>query len=138
MNSIKNYIESYLNESLLDDEDDLAINFEKEIELFINKAFNVKGYKIRQDSNGDWFVDCKGVFGKDYEHTETLTNGLFKWGKVDQFFAKGYWNLKSLEGAPQECSYFVCDSCDSLKSLEGGPKKYSIFNHEHCRSLKDN
>ena len=125
----------YIKESLLDNEDDLATDFTKEIEDFITKIFRCPGYKIKRDANGDYIVNCDTVSSKYWE-TETLTNGLFKWGVVKDFLIDGLWKLKSLEGAPMECKEFICAECNSLESFKGAPRKCVRFDCSACKSLE--
>lgn len=141
MKSFKTYIQSQLydlssmKESLLDDEDDLATDFTKEIEVFITKTFRCPGYKIKRDANGDYIVNCDTVSSKYWE-TETLTNGLFKWGEVKDFLIDNLWKLKSLEGAPKECRVFSCKGCEGLINLIGGPQYAEHFYCDRCRKLE--
>ena len=141
MKTIKNYVETYLNtchESLLDD-DDIFLNPEndkKDIENWIKKNYNVISKLTISD---DFVVSCTRNVTVKNKSITSLTNGLFRWGKVDGFFDCGNCkNLKSLEGAPEEVGdHFYCGYCDKLTTLEGAPKIVgSGFYCESCINLK--
>ena len=117
MKSIKDYII----ESLLDDEDDLVNSNDAIIKSFIETNYKIIGsYTIK-----DNIVDVQGSVTVKNKNIESLTNGLFSFGKVRGDFNCYYCaSLKSLEGAPKEVGRnFNCDNCPSLTSLEGAPKK---------------
>ena len=108
-------------ESLLDD-DDVFYDPKKEIEVWIRNEYKVTGKLTISD---DLVVDCSGDVEVKNKNIESLTNGLFRWGKVGGMFdCYACKNLKSLEGAPKEVDGdFNCSYCDSLKSLDGAPKE---------------
>ena len=125
-------------ESLLDDEDIFLDpkNDKKVIEEWIRNNYKITGKLIISD---DLVVDCKGSVYVENENIESLTNGLFRWGKViGAFYCDGCKNLTSLKGAPKEvCRSFDCNGCDNLTSLEGSPKEVGwSFICSHCDSLK--
>ena len=123
MRSIKNYLnesienEDYLNESALDMEGDKA-----EIIKWIRDNFSVSG---RLTITKDFVVDCSGSVDVKNESITSLTNGKFKWGKINMNFGCSYCdNLTSLEGAPKSVGRdFDCSNCTKLKSLEGAPEE---------------
>ena len=125
-------------ESLLDDEDIFLDpeNDKKVIEEWIRNNYKITGKLIISD---DFVVDCKGSVYVENENIESLTNGLFRWGKViGAFYCNGCKNIKTLEGAPKEvCRSFDCNGCDNLTSLEGSPKEVGwSFICSRCDSLK--
>lgn len=67
----------------------------------------------------------------------SLTNGLFKFGKIDGNFSCAYCKkLKTLEGAPEYVKgEFVCDYCEDLSSLKGSPEQCAKFLCNHCSKL---
>ena len=81
----------------------------------------------------DLVVDCNGSVDVKNRSITSLTNGIFRWGKVDRdFYCSCCENLKSLEGAPKEVNgSFNCSLCDGLVNLEGGPE--IVGNDFHCR-----
>ena len=138
MKSIKNYIETSLNESLLDD-DDLFLDPENDknvIEEWIKNNYKITGKLTISD---DFVVDCVGLVEVKNENIESLTNGLFRWGKVGGSFYCSYCNnLMSLEGSPERVGGdFNCTYCGKLKSLEGSPKEVDgDFWCGYCTELK--
>lgn len=86
----------------------------------------------------DLVVDCNGdVEVIDYS-TESLTNGLFKWGTIDgNFHCFGCPKLQNLEGAPKKVGGgFYCSQCDSLVNLKGGPEYVGKdFSCSECKNL---
>ena len=132
-------LNNYINESLLDDLEDLEKNsdnvIEKELlEKFLDKNYRIDGkYTIK---NG--VVDVKGsVTVKNRDLTE-LTNGLFVFGNIDDsFYCYSCEKLKSLKGAPKEVGKnFYCYECDNLKTLEGSPVSVGrSFYCSYCKSL---
>ena len=68
----------------------------------------------------------------------SLTNGLFEFGVIDEYFdCSNCENLNSLKGAPKEVKGdFYCDKCNNLKSLEGAPEKIDgYFSCRNCNNL---
>lgn len=131
------HIKIYL-ESLLDD-DDIFLgreNDKKVIECWIRDNYTIHGKLTISD---DFVVDCSGdVFVKN-KNIDSLTNGLFSWGKVNgSFSCVGCENLKTLEGAPEKVGGdFVCRKCEKLTSLEGGPEIVGRnFSCSNCENLK--
>ena len=137
MKSFKQYIKSYmydlssLNESLLDDEDEIASNDEVLIIQYLNKyyKFNFGEPGSPRGLNPNYVLENGVVHVYGHVHItdksiKTLTNGLFKFGVVTgSFHCSNCPNLESLEGAPQFVGKsFDCHNCSSLKSLEGGPQ----------------
>ena len=139
--SMKN-LKLYL-ESLLDDEDDLASNDKFIIEEFLKKNYipPKNGFVINDDNT----VDVKGDLILKSKELEYLTNGFFKFNKVDGFFSIELSNIKSLEGGPRiVVKDVLCGWCKNLTSLEGAPemlgkaglKSKSTFNCSNCENLK--
>lgn len=126
-------INEYLNESLLDDEDDLVNDNTVLIEQFLKDNYKIDGtYTIK---NG--VVDApETTFKISNLNLKQLTNGLFKFGKVRSFICTKS-SITSLKGAPEEVGYFSCRLCKNLKTLEGAPKKVDdMFNCRSCDNLK--
>ena len=137
MRSIKNYIETSLNESLLDD-DDIFLDPENDknvVKELIKSHYKNTGKLTISD---DLVVDCTGgVYVKNKSIT-SLTNGLFRWGKVDGNFTCSFTQITSLEGAPEVVGgNFDCSGCAKLKTLEGSPEYVDgTFSCDGCRNLK--
>ena len=137
-------LNKYLRESILDDEDVIISQTHADlIYNFIEKHYNVKMDKIDiQEKNGEYFVT---VFNSIYvkndisRELKSLTNGLFKFGRViDVFDIEGCEKLESLEGAPERCGIFDCSGCKSLKSLQGMPQNIVYdCNFSGCNKIKD-
>ena len=96
-----------LKESLLDDEEELIND-----QWSIIKGWIEKHYTITPSSDNLSFhdgivdaVDCALSLDRD---ADTLTQGLFRWGKVSAFIADYCEDLISLEGAPEQCEHFSC------------------------------
>ena len=160
MRSVKNYIETSLNESLLDD-DDIFLDPENDKKVIEEWIKNNYRFSSKLTISDDFVVSCTRNVTVKNKSITSLTNGLFRWGKVDGFFDCGNCkNLKSLEGAPKEvgrdfdCCYcnglidlkgapekvggdFVCSGCENLITLEGAPEKVrnEIF-CANCNNLK--
>ena len=138
----------YINESILDVDDniehagDIAI-----VKNFINKNYTIINYKGPADFNirnektkdGKFIVDAQyhevSVTNKDIK---SLTNNMFVWGIVGNFYCKDCFKLKSLEGSPIQVNWnFSCTGCDMLTTLKGAPLIVSIsFSCKDCMSLK--
>ena len=144
MKSLNMYLGSVIDnddlhfESLLAD-DDIFLDPEKDkkvVEEWIKNNYIIAG---RLTVKNDFVVDCSGdVFVKN-RNIESLTNGMFRWGKVKTYFYCQHCdNLKSLEGAPKEVGgSFYCDHCDKLETLEGAPEKVNEdFWCNDCNNLK--
>ena len=159
MKSIKNYVETSLNESLIVDDDVFYGAIDKKIiESWIRDNYRIYGKLSISD---DLVVDCNNTVKIKNKSITALTNGLFRWGYVGENFVCNYCTkLKTLEGAPEkvgkcfDCGrcdkletlqgapeyvgeYFYCSDCVNLKSLEGVPKIVGTsFFCEHCIKLK--
>ena len=115
-------VKQYINESLLDNEDELT-NDEGLVRVFLNKNYNFQGgtLTIRSDKDHNFIVDYTGkvkVINKDIEE---LTNGLFVFGRCKEFLCNQCSNLKSLKGGPRECEKFSLAACGSITSYVGAP-----------------
>ena len=124
-----------LKESIFGDIEDIVSNDTVLIEQFLNDNYDIHGtYNI--DGN---VVNVDGQIYVKNMNIESLTNGIFQFGKVDgSFYCHKCKNLKSLEGAPRKVGKaFYCHSCHKLKSLEGAPEKVGgNFWCSGCRNLK--
>ena len=166
MKSLNIYLKSVIDnddvhfESLLDNEDTFygANSDKKMVESWIEDNYKIDGKLSISD---DLVVDCNNTVKIKNKSITSLTNGLFRWGKVGGMFdCYACKKLKSLEGAPKKtgkdfcCNYcnslktlegspesvgrnFVCSDCDDLKSLEGAPKEVgNNFHCQECNNLK--
>lgn len=126
-------LNEYLNESILDDEEDLVNDNTVLIDQFLKDNYKIDGeYTIK---NG--VVDAPTARFKIANlKMKQLTNGLFKFGSVREFICSRS-AIITLKGAPKTVDYFSCRLCSNLKSLEGAPEKVSdIFNCRLCERLK--
>ena len=134
MKSLNMYLASVIDnddvhlESLLDDEDVFydPKNDRKEIENWIRSNYMVTG-KLSILKN--YTVNCTGgVYANNRSNITSLTNGLFKWGKIARNFSCATCdNLKSLEGGPKKVGgYFYCNNCKKLKITDSDREKYKI------------
>lgn len=112
--------------------------FEETIIDFLEKnykKFNKKYLQIKR-VNFETIVDYHDslIFTGD----EQLTNGLFRFGEVENFDCSLSPSLTNLEGAPEIVKYaFWCSDCKKLKSLEGGPKFIGKeFDCGYCKKLE--
>ena len=111
-----------LKESIFDDVEDIVSNDSALIEQFLKDNYKIDGsYTINENNT----VDVDGTVKVKNKNIKSLTNGLFRFGKVKQsFYCMNCTKLASLEGAPKEVGEdFWCDCCSSLTSLEGAPEK---------------
>ena len=123
-------------ESLLDDDDAFydPENDKKAIEDWIKDNYKVVG-KLTIDG---LIVNCAGSVAVSNMSTDSLTNGLFKWGKISKNFSCTLCNIKSLEGAPKNVDGdFDCTWCKNLKTLKGAPQKCNFFVVDDCPMLED-
>ena len=87
-------------ESLLDDDDVFfdPENDKKYIEEWIRNNYNIAGKLTISD---DFVVNSDRYVYVINKNITSLTNNLFRWGKLDgSFDCSGCEKLKSLEGAP--------------------------------------
>ena len=123
-----------LKESIFSDIEDIVSNDTVLIEQFLNDNYDIHGtYNI--DGN---VVNVDGQIYVKNMNIESLTNGIFQFGKVDgSFYCHKCKNLKSLEGAPKEVERgFYCHKCHNLKSLNYAPKIVGgNFNCNSCHKL---
>ena len=124
-------------ESLLDDEDIFyGTNSDKKfIKNWIKDNYKFSGKLTILD---DFIVDCTGFAYVKNKSITSLTNGLFRWGRVSgNFDCSECDNLTSLEGAPEEVGKgFDCAYCSNLKSLQGAPQSVGgNFYCSHCINL---
>ena len=134
MRSIKNYIETSLNESLLDD-DDIFLDPENDKKIIEEWIKNNYRFSSKLTISDDFVVDCNGNVGVYVKsrNIESLTNGLFRWGNVEGNFTCGYTQITSLKGAPKKVGKnFDCSGCNNLKTLEGAPKEVGM--HFWCNA----
>ena len=134
MKSPMKSLKIYVKESIFDDVEDIANNDTILIEQFLKDNYNIDGtYVINKDGT----VDVKGNVCVKNKNIESLTNGLFRFGKVDRGFSCAYCTkLKSLKGAPEKVSVFDCSYCVNLTSLKGSPVKISKdFSCVGCKIL---
>ena len=144
MKSLNMYLGSVIDnddvhfESLLDDDDIFLdpMNDKKQVEGGIRDNYIIYGKLTITD---DFVVDCGDTVKVKNKSITSLTNGLFRWGKVNRSFSCSRCkNLTSLEGAPKEVvGGFYCNGCDNIKSLQGAPKKVGgDFWCDHCGKLE--
>jgi hypothetical protein len=119
-------------ESLLDDEDVILKNQDKNIKDSIKQFLkdNYEGAaacKISKtpNENGKFVVDCAKSLRVINKSITSLTNGYFEFGFIKgEFECDHCKSLTSLEGAPEKVGgYFRCIDCKSLKTLEDVPKQ---------------
>ena len=123
-------------ESLLDDDD---IFLDPKNDKNVVKEWIKNNYKItgKLTISDDFVVDCdRGVYVKNKSIT-SLTNSLFRWGKVEGNFTCSFTPITSLEGAPEEVGKdFDCSDCVKLKTLEASPEYVGgTFSCDGCRNL---
>ena len=126
-----------LNESLLDDEDELFDRNDKTlIELWIKENYKIYGtLKIYEDKHG-FVVDSDADVEVANKDIKSLTNEMFRWGKITGWFdCKKCKKLRSLEGIPKECGRVDCSGCTGLRTLKGAPKKCDSFGCPECTGL---
>lgn len=137
-------ISDYINESLLDDLEDLEKDSDKsiitsKIKKFLDNNYLFRGrYDIVPTETGPFIVNVESNVRVSNKLIKSLTNGMFKFGEVDGIFSITLCRkIKSLEGAPEKVTKsFRCSMCDSLASLEGAPKEVgNDFDCSMCDSL---
>ena len=143
-------LNEYINESLLDDFDELDKDFHHnlimkfliDIYLLNGKPINPDTEKIKisnkPNKDNKYVVDVDGNLIIKNHDIYTLTSDLFIFGKVTgSFDCEGCKKLISLKGAPIKVGWsFDCEGCDNLTSLEGAPKEVrGYFNCSRCKKL---
>ena len=133
-------LNEYINESLLDDLEDLEKDSDDSIERSLIEKFLKENYNIHGEYTiKDGIVDVNGSVIIKNRKINNLTNGTFVFGKIYKYFdCSGCDKLKSLEGAPKEVGLaFTCHNCKSLTSLKGAPEKVGgRFICSNCSQLK--
>ena len=134
-----------LYESILDVEDNIDNmdeSIKDQIKQFLNNNFkNASKCKISEKPNKDGKFEVWSNGGIEVKNPQitSLTNGLFIWTNIKEYFFCIYCNLlKTLKGAPKEVGgSFMCHNCTSLTSLEGAPEKVGgDFRCSSCASLQ--
>ena len=131
-----------LKESIFSDVEDIVNNDTVLIEQFLKDNYDIRRgtYVINgpHGINKDNTVDVDGdVYVKNLK-LKTLTDGLFRFGKVSgSFDCSDCCNLTSLEGSPEEVGWrFYCTNCSKLTSLKGAPKKVNkTFDCGGCKNI---
>ena len=131
MKSLKLYFESLL------DDDDVYLSKTDDviIKKYINDNYTITG---NLTISKDHVVDCNGGVTVDNGSITSLTNGLFRWGKIESYFDCNGCNITSLEGSPKEVGgYFDCSYCKNITTLEGAPKETDgYFSCSRCDKLE--
>ena len=114
MKPLKEYIyEVSLTEGLLDRVKNKEVNHKVLIEEFLEANYHFGSSYTIKEINNKFIVDVEGYVDVENINITSLTNGLFEFGVVSE--------------------YFDCTRCESLKTLEGAPKKVGlIFHCGHC------
>lgn len=138
----------YIKESILDIDNnieqagDIAV-----VKNFINENYTVNNFNGRAevDIRNERTKDGKFIVDAQYcdvivtnKNIQYLTNNMFVWGIVGNFYCKDCFKLKSLEGSPIQAKWnFSCNGCDMLTTLKGAPLIASVsFSCKDCMSLK--
>ena len=141
-------LKDYINESLLDDFEDIesSTNYREQVIQFLKSNYsNPNRFKVSDQPNKDGYyeVDCSKT---DFNvvvinrNITSLTNDLFVFVNVKGMFECPYCKkLTSLKGAPKEVGWnFDCSYCLNLTSLEGAPEKVGKnFYCHYCENLKN-
>lgn len=105
------------------------------IEKWIKEKYIADDIKISDKPNEDglYEVSAGEVILKN-TNLEYLTNDMFVWKNVENFFFCNCQKLKSLEGAPEVSGKYYCTNCYSLNA-NGIPdeiREKVVFNCEGC------
>ena len=108
-------LKEYIIEGILDIEDNIEnLSIESLIEDFIKENYEIKGNLQIKKKGNKYIVSTKGSVEVENKNITSLTNGLFEWGAVEE--------------------YFSCYGCTSLKDLTGAPEKVGKdFYYKRCR-----
>lgn len=106
------------------------------IEKWIKEKYIADDIKISDKPNEDglYEVSAGEVILKN-TNLEYLTNNMFVWKNVENFFFCNCLKLKSLEGAPEVSGKYYCTNCYSLNA-NGIPdeiREKVVFNCEGCK-----
>ena len=114
----------HVKESIFDDIEDIVNDDTALFEQFLKDNYQIDGTYIIKNS----VIDVMGDVRVKNKNIESITNGLFQFGKVDgEFSCSGCENLKSLEGAPEKVGdYIYTYECDKLVITDSDRKKYKI------------
>ena len=105
------------------------------VEKWIKENYGCTGLKISDKPNRDglYEVSAGEVILKN-TNLEYLTNNMFVWKNVENFFFCNCLKLKSLEGVPEVSGNYYCTNCYSLNA-NGIPdeiREKVVFNCEGC------
>ena len=131
MKSLKLHFESLLDDDVFFD----SGNEKKLVEEWIRNNYKIDGNLTISD---DLIVDCNNAVKVKNKSITSLTNGPFRWGKVNgDFDCSCCSNIKNLEGAPKKVGgRFWCNACDGLETLKGAPKEViGMFSCSQCNKL---
>ena len=116
---------------------------EMAIKDFLNANYSLKEGRYELVKIHDkYYVNTQEPIKLEGSTLDSLTGGLFKFGKVYAFSVIGCPNIETLEGAPDVViDDYVISDCMSLQSLEGSPShvkglNISISNCPKITSLK--
>lgn len=143
MKNLKFYLES-----LLDDEDDIALDPRADIIVFIQNNYLFNNRTPGNPEESTWVIQTDGDIPIVHVNSsvkvkntsiESLTNGLFKFGNIyGRFDCSNCSKLESLEGGPYKVAMsFICENCPKLKSLEGGPQYVGCASYDSSYICRD-
>lgn len=140
MKHLKDIVESFFDDELIDDPKHLEKTVKEEIKQFLKE--NYKGssrcrISRKPNEDGKYIVDCKDDLQSKNTSMERLTTDTFIFGEIEGTFnVSRARSLTSLEGAPKKVRSFYCNDCVSLTSLEGAPEDVKgTFSCSWCNSL---
>ena len=127
-------LKNYIIESIFDIEDNIDNvdeSIREEIKHFLKDNFKTNStYQISKKPNkdGKFEVSSNGSIRIKNKHITSLTNGLFIWINIkDYFYCTNCNSLKSLEGAPKEVgSGFYCVKCGRYFTQEDVKKVSNV------------
>lgn len=128
-------IKQFIQESLFDDEDDLATNDIPIIESFLKNNYTISGDVNIREENGIYIVDVDGDVDIKNYNLKKLTLPIFKFGRVEGSFDCSESDIESLEGCPAEVVDLIASYCLRLKTLEGIPDSVPRIHIEGCTKI---
>ena len=117
-------LQEYINESLLDNLDDIdnPSDLRQVIENWIKKNYSFKNLDISKTPNKDGKFEVSSdtvIVADGNDSIPSLTNGMFIWKKVKSFNCSYCDNLTTLEGVSQKIGGSIyCHQRNDLKSYE--------------------
>lgn len=102
---------------------------------WIRQNVYVQDFQLSDNPDSDGMFIATSLYVAMNTYATSLTNKLFKWGEIQQYFDCSGSRITNLEGAPQQVHTFDCSDCVNLTSLKGAPETCIYFYCSNCYNL---